>query len=41
MKAALGAGFEFIRIATGLVTHNEFQASGAAAITKLKDLIET
>jgi phosphoglycolate phosphatase len=41
MKAALGAGFEFIGIATGLVTQDEFKANGAAAITKLKDLIET
>lgn len=41
MQAALGAGFEFVGIATGLVTQNEFKANGAAAITKLKDLIET
>jgi phosphoglycolate phosphatase len=40
MQAALGAGFEFIGITTGLVTQNEFKANGAAAITKLEDLIE-
>jgi HAD superfamily hydrolase (TIGR01549 family) len=40
MEAALAAGFEFIGIATGLVTQDEFKANGATAISKLRDLIE-
>lgn len=40
MKAALGAGFEFIGVTTGLVTQDEFKSSGAVAINRLRDLIE-
>lgn len=40
MKAALGAGFEFIGISTGLVTQAEFKDNGAIAINRLIDLIE-
>lgn len=39
MKAALGAGFEFIGVGTGLVTQKEFAANGATAIKRLGDLI--
>lgn len=40
MKAALGAGFEFIGVTTGLVTQDDFKTNGAASINRLKDLIE-
>ncbi|HSW89009.1 MAG TPA: HAD-IA family hydrolase [Candidatus Saccharimonadales bacterium] len=40
MKAALGAGFEFIGVSTGLVTQSTFKKNGATAILKLSDLIE-
>ncbi len=39
MKAALGAGFEFIGVETGLVTQKEFKIAGAKSIKTLKDLI--
>jgi phosphoglycolate phosphatase-like HAD superfamily hydrolase len=41
MKAALGAGFSFIGVATGLVTVSDFKENGAQAIKKLSDLIKT
>jgi HAD superfamily hydrolase (TIGR01549 family) len=40
MKAALGAGFEFIGITTGLVTQDEFKTNGAMSINKLEDLVK-
>lgn len=39
MKAALGAGFEFIGVSSGLVTQQEFAANGVTSVTKLSDLI--
>jgi len=39
MKAALGAGFEFIGVSTGLVTQADFKKSGARSIRTLGDLI--
>ncbi len=41
MKAALGAGFEFIGVSTGLVTQSTFKNNGATAILKLSDLINS
>lgn len=39
MKAALGAGFEFIGVTTGLVTQTEFKKNGAkTTIKKLSEL---
>lgn len=40
MQAALGAGFEFIGIATGLITQKEFRDNGAVVVNKLEDLIK-
>jgi len=39
MNAALGAGFEFIGVTTGLVTQAEFTAHNIKPITKLSDLL--
>jgi phosphoglycolate phosphatase len=39
MKAALGAGFNFMGVPTGLVTAAQFQESGAAVITGLSELM--
>lgn len=39
MKAALGAGFEFIGVETGVTTGKQFKTSGANSIKKLGDLI--
>jgi HAD superfamily hydrolase (TIGR01549 family) len=39
MKAAVGAGFMFVGVATGLVTKKQFIEDGAMAITKLSDLL--
>lgn len=41
MQAALGAGFEFIGVSTGLVTQAEFKTKNAVAINKLSDLVKT
>jgi len=41
MQAALGAGFEFIGVTTGLVTQAEFKRNKATAINRLSDLIKT
>jgi len=40
MKAALGAGFEFIGKTTGLVSQEEFKQNGAKTIKTLSDLIK-
>jgi phosphoglycolate phosphatase len=40
MKAALGAGFEFIGVATGLVTQKQFSDSGSRSVKKLSDLVQ-
>ncbi len=40
MKAALGAGFEFIGVPTGLVTQDEFHSNGAKSIKCLGDLVK-
>ena len=40
MKAALGAGFEFIGVATGLVTQDDFRLHGAKSIQTLGQLIK-
>lgn len=40
MSAALGAGFEFIGITTGLVTQTEFKASHVQTINKLSELLQ-
>lgn len=39
MKAALGAGFEFIGITTGLTTSEEFAASDSRVIARLRELV--
>lgn len=39
MKAAHGAGFEFVGVGTGLVTVDEFKQNGGRAVERLKDLI--
>lgn len=39
MKAALGAGFEFIGVTSGLVTQAEFEANGHKPITTLRELL--
>ena len=38
MKAALGAGFDFIGVSTGLITQSEFIKHGVKAINRLSDL---
>lgn len=38
MQAALGAGFQFIGVATGLLTQEQFTLQGARAIARLPDL---
>jgi HAD superfamily hydrolase (TIGR01549 family) len=40
MKAAIGAGFEFIGKTTGLVTQAEFEQSGVISINTLSNLID-
>lgn len=40
MQAALGAGFEFIGITTGLTTKDQFKANGAWSINRLRDLVK-
>jgi phosphoglycolate phosphatase-like HAD superfamily hydrolase len=40
MKAALGAGFGFIGVATGLVTQEDFQVHGAQSVQTLGQLID-
>lgn len=39
MKAALGAGFEFVGVTTGLTTLKDFSLNDARAINRLKELI--
>lgn len=39
MKAALGAGFDFLGVETGLVTAEEFQQHGAKSISSIAELI--
>lgn len=39
MKAALGAGFNFLGVQTGLVGADEFMAAGAKSVEKLSDLL--
>jgi phosphoglycolate phosphatase len=39
MQAALGAGFEFIGVSTGLVTQDDFHAEGVRSIKRLGDLV--
>ncbi len=39
MKAAIGAGFHFLGVQTGLVTANEFAAAQIASIPSLADLL--
>jgi phosphoglycolate phosphatase-like HAD superfamily hydrolase len=41
MRAAFGAGFEFIGITTGLVTRDEFIRHGVIALNKLSELSGT
>ena len=38
MKAALGAGFNFLGVETGLVTAEQFAGNGATSIPKIADL---
>jgi phosphoglycolate phosphatase-like HAD superfamily hydrolase len=40
LKAALGAGFNFIGVETGLVTAEHFQSQNALSIISIADLIE-
>lgn len=39
MKAAMGAGFEFVGVGTGLVTQKDFADIGVKAVRQLGDLI--
>ena len=39
MKAALGAGFQFIGVQTGLVTAKEFQQNGAKSVVNIAHLL--
>lgn len=39
MKAAIGAGFNFLGVETGLVTADEFLGEGATSISGIKELI--
>lgn len=41
MKAALGAGFSFIGVETGLVTAEQFISAGAFSISSIGELIKT
>jgi phosphoglycolate phosphatase-like HAD superfamily hydrolase len=40
MKAALGAGFSFLGVETGLVGSGEFSRAGAKSISSIKDLLD-
>ncbi len=39
MKAAIGAGFEFIGVTTGLVTQKEFESYNVPSASRLRDLL--
>lgn len=39
MRAALGAGFQFIGVGTGMVSLKEFSENSVKAVSKLKDLL--
>lgn len=41
MKAALGAGFEFMGVETGLVTQADFQTNGAQSIRTIGQLLDS
>ena len=38
MEAAIGAGFQFIGVSTGLISYEEFAARGVRAVKRLADL---
>ncbi len=40
MKAAVGAGFNFLGVETGLVTADEFKAEGAVSVRAIADLLK-
>lgn len=40
MKAALGAGFEFVGVETGLISANEFRLAGTVSIPTVSQLVE-
>lgn len=41
MRGALGAGFNFLGVETGLVTAKQFQMAGALSIPGIEHLIPT
>jgi len=41
MKAALGAGFNFLGVETGLVTSEQFEAAGVKSLPSIADLINS